>query len=122
MTNPSGLGMTDPTVIPAGSVINLNGRLVRVGGAAPAAAGGSRGDWSGQAGGAAPPMAAGVGGVSDGQMGDAQTIPSGGMVDLGGGKLVQVGSNTAGGNTGGQFGGGGGAEFSAGFILLPEIQ
>lgn len=91
-------GITNPAVIPAGSLVNLNGRLVRIGGASAAA--GSRGSFDGQAAGFTdqiqPGMVQAPVGAVDAMMDDVQTIPSGSFVDLGGGRVVQVGPKATG--------------------------
>jgi len=91
-------GISNPAVIPAGSLVNLNGRLVRIGGASAAA--GSGGSFDGQPAGFTdqiqPGMVQAPVGAGDAMMDDVQTIPSGSFVDLGGGRVVQVGPKATG--------------------------
>lgn len=99
-------GFSSPTVVPPGSLTNVNGQVVRVGGSSGAAAGSSGGGWaSGSSGGSKQPQdgSLGAAGDADWQLSDVQTIPAGSFVDLGNGRVVQVGGQPRTGNTGGNM-------------------
>jgi hypothetical protein len=104
-SNGMGSGMTNPMVIPPGSVINVNGQLVRVGS-------GSNGGWAAGSNGGLQQQQQqqqqqllwqqqqqqqqqNTVGDDDLMMSDVQTIPAGSFVDLGNGKIVQVGRKAA---------------------------